>query len=650
MKFGTLILLMLFIFSVLEGDTIPSRRWRLIGPNGGVVEQIVPDRKISDLWFLLNNGVLYRSSDGARTWSSTGLHYVNQIAVHPVTSTVYALRKFRIWRSQDNGVSFHPTSLFETQYLHQIFLHPQNSDILYGLGGVLGDDLIVSFDAGRSWNAVKGLPFSSGETVGGCQASEYAFDDLLVSPFDPNVLFASGTLILSCPPRGEDAYMDLLLQSNNAGTTWKVMEKALYSFHADPLYPKRAFAFNADGIKQLTPQGWTPLSKTAVEELFTVARHENELLATRRLDYPRAGIQLLKSKDSGKTWSDLPISLSERLITIQSMDDSFRGLLGGTQGTGLFYRNELQSWKQIKVSFEAAPVSQIIRNPLSGEIMIGIPACFTCSTRFIFSKSSASAAWRELEIPAKKSANNIRIAVDPANSSHLLVASNSSIYVTHDKGKNWKRTFTGNFCCSSPAFDPSNSDVVYTVRDKSLLKSNDGGNSWSKLTARVPYISSITVDPHNRRILYFVYLNGSEIYKSTDGGASAHPISKGIKSDCKYCEINVVNLAPLQAKDSYLAVTHEGKIYKTVNGGDEWEFFANAPSSGRQKLHPADATGDHLFLWNERGRLLETTNGGKSWREISKELGPGLQIADMSDPLFSPIYLATNRGVFMEQR
>jgi photosystem II stability/assembly factor-like uncharacterized protein len=649
MKFGTFVLLMLFIFPVLQGDTIPSRHWKLIGPNGGVVGQIVPDRRNSNLWFLINNGVLYRSSDRAATWRSTGLNYVKQVVIHPGTSTVYALRKSRIWRSQDNGISFHPTSLSELKYLQRIFIDPWQPDVLYGFGGDSFFDLTVSLNGGRSWNVINGLPFSPGETVGECRASQYSFEDLLASPFDPNVLFASGTLILSCGPRGEDGFMNLLLQSNNAGKTWKVTENKLYSFHTDPLYPKRAFAFNGDGIKQLTPHGWISLSKTYVEELFSVAQHQNELLASRRFDYPRAGIQLLKSKDAGKSWFDVPISLSERLITLQSVDDSFRGLLGGTLGTGLFYRNELQNWKQIRVSFEAAPVRQIIRNTLSGQITIGIPECFTCATRFIYSKSSSNAVWREVEIPSKKFTNNFQIAVDPENSSHLIVESKSSLYVSHNKGKDWKRTFTGDLCCSSPTFDPSSPNFIYTVRDESLLKSTDGGNSWSKLTARVPFASTVTVDSQNGHILYFVYVNGSEIYKSTDGGASAHPIIKGI-TDCKNCDINVVNLAPLTAKDCYLAVTYDGVIYRTVNGGEQWRFFARAPSGGRQKLYPADATGDHLFLWSESDRLLETMDSGRSWKNIADELGPGVEIADMSDPLSSPIYLATNRGVFMEER
>lgn len=644
MKLGTFTLVMLLIFSVLQGDTIPSRHWKLIGPNGGVVNQIVPDRRNSNLWFLINNGNLYRSSDDIGTWRTTGLNYVRQVAVHPATSTVYVLRRFRIWRSMDNGLSFHPTSLSESLYLSRIFLHPENPDLLYGLGGHNGDSLTVSFDAGRSWNLINTLPFPK-DVLGECQADEYSIDDLLVSPFDPNVLFASGALIVSCPPRGEEDSIPLLLQSSNAGKQWKVIEKTSYFFHNDPLYPERAFAFNSDGIKQLTPQGWTTLSKTGAGDIFSVAQHPNELLATRPLAHFKPGLEYLKSKDGGRTWFDLPISLSDRLLTIQSVDDSFRGLLGGTEGTGLFYRNELENWKQIRVSFEAAPIRQIFRNLLSDEITVAIPECFSCGTRFISSKSSTSATWHEIDSPTKNAFNNFQIAVDPVNSNHILLVTNSSrLYVSHNNGKSWKRTLTGSLCCSPPSFDPSNSELIYTVRDTSLFKSSDGGNNWHKLTAKVPFSSTVTVDPKNPRTLFFVYVNGSPIYKSTDGGVTAHAVTKEIESDF------VVNLAPLNANDSYLAVTYDGVIFRSLNGGEQWKFFARAPSGGRQKIYPADAIGNHFFLWSERDQLLETMNAGKSWKKVSDELGPNVGIADMTDPMLFPIYLATDRGVLMEER
>src|SRR5215813_10800424 len=78
-----------------------DHQWQWIGPPAGTIQQIVPDRKNPNVWYTVNNGVLYRSTDGAKTWHVTPMNNLQDpydasvvpVVVDPQSSNVFVLNK-----------------------------------------------------------------------------------------------------------------------------------------------------------------------------------------------------------------------------------------------------------------------------------------------------------------------------------------------------------------------------------------------------------------------------------------------------------------------------------------------------------------------------------------------------------------------------
>lgn len=329
----SLLVLSLLIPLVLNADKAST--WVRIGPPAGEIQQILPDRRNPDVWYAINQGILYRSENRAQTWKPSSLENVFFIAVHPVTSSIFAIsgdssfESSNLWASTDGGKTFQLRASFNYR-LEKVILHPSKPEILYGLAphGVL----IVSGNGGQLWSRCE-LPVFD---------SEYdpVLDDLLISPLDQHTLYLSLTLW------GYSDYDNgnFLLRSSNDGRSWKVEMKnwGSYSiaFHTDPLFPGKAFAIlkvadeNLAEVLRLTQGGWLRISKTkAFDKLFSVARHEKELLALSGMG--SVNVSVSRSLNEGQTWE--PVRIPEFLSPIMdlaTLDDPLRGILLGTKDGG----------------------------------------------------------------------------------------------------------------------------------------------------------------------------------------------------------------------------------------------------------------------------------------------------------------------------
>lgn len=194
------------------------------------------------------------------------------------------------------------------------------------------------------------------------------------------------------------------------------------------------------------------------------------------------------------------------------------------------------------------------------------------------------------------------VALHPENESIMYVGfSQGGVWRTTDDGVNWTPIFDDQLWPSIAdiAIDPSNPSTVYVATGDlnisgypligdGLYKSTDGGDTWENIgLSESRVLSEVTVHPTNPDILYVASMgipferdNNRGLYRTVDGGQNWEQIL--FVSDST--GIIEIQMDPFNADVIYASgwdrvrnnteslIRGEGaKVYKTTNGGDDWE-------------------------------------------------------------------------------
>jgi photosystem II stability/assembly factor-like uncharacterized protein len=237
------------------------------------------------------------------------------------------------------------------------------------------------------------------------------------------------------------------------------------------------------------------------------------------------------------------------------------------------------------------------------------------------------------------------ILVDPHDPDRLFVAvlghpyganTERGVFRSTDGGKTWDKVLSKdeNTGAMALAFDPANAQTVYAVLwsarqgpwengawqgpGSGLYKSTDGGTTWKPLTKGLPTAEQglgrigFDVARSDPNRLYAIVdsprLGG--VYRSDDAGESWRRVSSEQRLWGRGSDFAEVKVDPKNPDTIYIANT---SLYRSTDGGKTFSCIRGAP--GGDDYHTVWINPDHpliLLVASDQGAIV-TVNGGQTW-------------------------------------
>ncbi len=251
------------------------------------------------------------------------------------------------------------------------------------------------------------------------------------------------------------------------------------------------------------------------------------------------------------------------------------------------------------------------------------------------------------------------------------------VYKSTDGGKTWRKMGLGDGQqIGSVIVDPKDPKRVFVAvcghpfgpnAERGVFRSLDGGETWQKVLYKDENTGAIQVqfDPTNSQIVYADLYEvrhgpwenaswegpGSGLYKSTDGGTTWKPLTRGLPTfeqglgrigfDISRSNPDIL-FATVDANPEF------GGIYTSKDGGQSWQKVSNeARTWGRGsdfaeiRIHPKNP--DILFVGNTAS--YKSTDGGKTWTSLKGAPGGDDYHRIWINPLYPDVMIfATDQG------
>ena len=264
----------------------------------------------------------------------------------------------------------------------------------------------------------------------------------------------------------------------------------------------------------------------------------------------------------------------------------------------------------------------------------------------IYKSTDAGRTWTHLD--GFRDARQIgAVLVDPTTPDRLFVAAlghpygpneERGVFRSTDGGRTWQKVLykDENTGAIDLAFDPRNAQIVYAVlwaarqapweynnaylgSTSGLFKSTDGGDTWQPLTRGLPTAADglsrigIGVAPSDpNRIYAWVTAKTNALYRSDDAGASWTRTNDEARVWGRGEDFACVRVDPTNPDIVFAANT---STYKSIDGGRTFTAIKGAPGGDDYHtiwINPANH--DIILIASDQGATI-TVNGGATWSD-----------------------------------
>ncbi len=600
-----------------------------------------------------------------------------------------------VFVSKDGGKTWDETEIDGSQY-SAIAIGSQNTSTLYVGGRYFpnGEDcedeededdctpeknsaIFISNDFGTSWIKSSSIPkgvFKEIELEEGQELEEEDIDKvrvLYVSPSDDDHIFVGTS--------------NLLLKSNDRGSSWESLSDTfhrsdikglaihpnnpniiyarigLYTFsdcsdvdNDDPDYEESVSKY-CPGIYKSTDGGesWKLLEEVTGDPseggVYINEYNDSEI-------YSVFGRETFVSKDGGIS-SDVFLDTKEHPIIpdvgveiITFGESESEVFMAGLQGVYRTY-DDGKTWIETNTGFVGSEVVDLVTS-LDGTMYA------TTYNLGIFKSTDGGKNWVFASFGIKNW-YGMQLATHPEDANTLFTTTNGGVYKSTNAGESWELIGGSDLCDDEDAGGNCHYHGIvveketpfkvlvgsggdqYSKEGVGLTGSEDNGESWRNSDdgfVRDVHVSKLVIDPKNNNIFYATTQgeteytdkvgDGAGVFKSTDRGNNWTQINNGLNS----LETNVLAVDPNNSDVLYLGTDDDG-IYKSINGGENWEKLIPSASFGVGDIvvDPQNSnnvymgTVDYFRLSESRGVLgdfgvYKSTDGGTTWEEFNSGL------------------------------
>lgn len=262
------------------------------------------------------------------------------------------------------------------------------------------------------------------------------------------------------------------------------------------------------------------------------------------------------------------------------------------------------------------------------------------------SGSSALADLNEWELLGPPGGQVSVMTIDPQNPETIYVGmshSTSGLYKSIDAGASW--TLLSSVAVRSLATDSQRPGTLYLVGGcHTFRKSTDGGNTWVDSSIFVVgglpsfgcSLKQVITDPIVQDIVYAV-IQGSGVYKSTDGGANWNPVNTGLTN----LDVTLLAIHPIHSLILYVG-TFQGTLFRSLDGGLSWIQTGTISSGPVTALAVDPQTPTTIYAGTGGFGLFKSVDGGVSWNSLVTGLpstGISIILIDIDPSLPSTVYV-----------
>jgi photosystem II stability/assembly factor-like uncharacterized protein len=546
------------------------------------------------------HGKVYKSEDGGNSWNLSGADSMQEgaivysIAIDPiVSSNIYAATRgisnngnppWRgvLYKSTDGGRTWQPclenlggSDLQDWVYNVTVNSHAHKEVFIASHQ----DGLFHSTDYGNSgtWQAIlDGISGYSGRSI-----------VIAPQPENPILCFYGGWDLSS------------VFKSTTGCTSWNDisqgwLDQHIYSISIDPRNPNNVFlATFRNGVLKSTNGGdaWQ-LGGLSIDNIYTVAINP---YTPSHLIAGTSGDGIYRSVDSGNTWQHSNIGINNAMVTsvVNSTTDAdtiYASLFGG----GVYqHNNRDHSWKELNTGLTDRFVWGLVMDPSqsgllyaitnegglfkndlnsgNGWIFAGIglpqtgliqPAPYSAENPLATLEMQEAPA-SEPEITIVSPSVNVplmKMVFAPSNSQVAYMGTaGSGVYRSDNGGQNWTKTALNSGTIVSLAVDHMNPNRVYAATNTSgsILVTENGGQTWNNVNLSVTFYS-LTASPAETGVLYAGTNNGLYRYQSGSWSQLGLPGQS----------VTAVTLDP--AYSGWIFAGSESGAYYSPNGGQTW--------------------------------------------------------------------------------
>jgi photosystem II stability/assembly factor-like uncharacterized protein len=658
---------------------------------------------------IVKAGETIQSKQSNYTWEPININgggFTNFIIVNPQEpNVVYAgVDVGGVYKSIDYGEHWIPSNKglnWPTDRSPAALSIDQNGVIYLGVGGYGKGGIFKSIDDAKSWRLLTRKIKYNG--IGKHVLRPGGKRLIIIDPSDSKVIYAG-------------SYKDGIFKSTDGGNTWfgKGLEgKRISSILISPANPQTIYVSSVLGKEEEeNSQGglyrsrdggknWERIGNGIIDVHQLVMDHTDH-----NIIYASCGAAgIFKTSDGGTTWIDKNKGLEElipakfKLSSINYVSlaidpknpaiiytgsgvrrgQIYKSVNGGDQWTKLTGNKENiypDGW-WIKETNRPGDVGYFANclsiDPVNNERI------YVSGRSGIWRSDDSGVTWHA-KVKGLEATCLRQIAFDPKKQNVFFVASGDWIFFRSlDGGKTFERSLKGignwdekedkniwekyrmkNGLCFAidPRHEPS---TVYLgggatgINSGTIFKSTNGGKDWHGANTGLPVagVTSLAIDPSNYNTL-FAALTERGLYKTINCGKNWEKVNMGKFNYGNFSQGKAGNLILIHPKfNNIIYILDKGiGVYKTVNGGKDWEIISeNLPHEGIKGMDQfvggmaLDLNNPSIVYIGLRNHgIYKSTDGGKKWMKITPSYmrhGGAMSI----DPADGCIYFASVPGV-----